>query len=783
MSSRWIIAIAVLIAGIFAPDARAEGHWITHPAARDADAARTPIALQFRRQFDLATRPDHLFVRVSADNRFVLFVNGVRVAAGPARGDLDHWRYERIDLAPHLRQGANIVTAQVWSDGDHAPIAQIFARTAFLLSSDDHPALESGDAWQVRVDRSRTSAPAKAQIAQLDPSFYYVAGTPETLAGAEMLNDWPASGASARDWRSVTPALNSSEAAPWKLVPDALPQMRYVEAPGGTVLRSEGTSARTLPLTIPAHSTVKLLIDAGRVQAAYPRLETEGGAGARITMTYSEGLYDSRKQRLSDRAQVQGGQALGLSDTFLPDGGKRTFEPFWWRTWRFVEIAVTTSDAPLRIARFDRLETGYPFETRGWFRSDDPELDRIWTIGWDTVKLDAHESFMDTAYWEQLQYAGDTRLEALISYGVSGDPRLGIQAIDAFASKRVNGLPPSRYPSREDQSIPPFALLWIGMVHDFWMNRPEVEVVKRSIPTAQEVLRWYDRYVGSDGLVGAVPGWQFIDWRPTLANGPELTNPPADPDSCIMTLFYVGAAQQLAALEAVNGADKESDAHLVAAERASDAVRKHCWSAERKLFSDAPGGQHFSQHANILAVLYDVAPRESHAAILERVTTRDGITPPTGVEGTTYYFSYYLARALEHAGMAGRYPDFVKTWRGLLKQNFTSWPENPDPSRSDSHAWSAHPTADLLRIIAGIRPASPGFASVVIAPQLGELRKLDAALADANGLIRTRYARNGKALEVEIDLPSGITGQFEWGKQVRGLMSGKNHFILSAAYD
>jgi hypothetical protein len=785
---RWIGRIVTFLTVLaLAAQAHAEGIWITHPEAQRADAAKAPVALQFRRAITSPGTSAPLFVHVSADNRFVLFVNGTRVAAGPARGDLTHWRYARIDLAPYLRRGANMLTATVWSDGELASGAQIYARTGFLLAAEDAgmaALLDSGAAWQVRVDRSRTVTPAVPQIrAAFDESFYYAAGAPETLSATGMLADWPASGASATDWQAATPAVAADAPVPWTLVPDALPQMRHAELPGGRLVRSEGVDARAFPggaVTIPAHTTARLLVDAGRVQAAYPRLMVDGGAGARITLAYSEGLYKDRKDRLADRAQVEGGLALGLADTFLPDGGKRTFQPYWWRAWRFAEIAVTTGDAPLRLERFDRFETGYPFDTKGWFRSDDPALDRIWAIGWNTVKLDAHETFMDTAYWEQLQYAGDTRLEALVSYAVSGDPRLGIQAIDAFASKRVNGLPPSRYPSREDQSIPPFALLWIGMVHDFWMNRPERDVVTRSLPTAQEVMRWYDRYVGNDGLVGTVPGWQFIDWIPTLSNGPEPTVPPTDPDSCIMTLLYVGAAQQLAAMERAGGAADMASSHTAAAVRASEAVRRRCWSAQRQLFADSPGGDTFSQHANILAVLYDVAPSDQHAAILDRIWTGSGITPRPGIGGTTYYFSYYLARAIEHAGLSDRYPALMQTWRTLLAQNFTTWPENPDPSRSDTHAWSAHPTADLLGVVAGIRSASPGFASVEVAPHLGALRRLDAALAHPDGLIRTRYDRAGDRLRVTIDLPAGLSGTFRYGGRSEALRPGRNSFTAAA---
>jgi hypothetical protein len=95
-----------------------------------ADAAQAPISLQVRREINLGAKPRNFRVRVSADNRFVLYVNQQRVGAGPARGDLKHWRYEVLDLAPFLRRGANVIAAHVWNDGKTAPLAQI-ARALF----------------------------------------------------------------------------------------------------------------------------------------------------------------------------------------------------------------------------------------------------------------------------------------------------------------------------------------------------------------------------------------------------------------------------------------------------------------------------------------------------------------------------------------------------------------------------------------------------------------------------------------------------------------------------
>jgi alpha-L-rhamnosidase len=63
--------------------------------------------------------------------------------------------------------------------------------------------------------------------------------------------------------------------------------------------------------------------------------------------------------------------------------------------------------------------------------------------------MNAHETYSDCPYWEQLQYLGDTRIQALISYVDFGDDRLARQALDAYDKSRIaDGLTQSRYPER-----------------------------------------------------------------------------------------------------------------------------------------------------------------------------------------------------------------------------------------------------------------------------------------------------------------------------------------------
>jgi hypothetical protein len=82
------------------PNVRWTAQWISHPTAPQ----REPGVFHFRKIAQFRKIPEHLVVYVSADNRFLLYVNGKRAGEGPARGDLMHWRYETFDLAPFLRE-------------------------------------------------------------------------------------------------------------------------------------------------------------------------------------------------------------------------------------------------------------------------------------------------------------------------------------------------------------------------------------------------------------------------------------------------------------------------------------------------------------------------------------------------------------------------------------------------------------------------------------------------------------------------------------------------------
>jgi alpha-L-rhamnosidase len=757
--------------------------WITHPTA----PLREPIVLHFRRILTLTSVPASYRVRVSADNRFILYVNGNRIGDGPARGDLTHWRYEIFDLATQLHAGQNLITATVWNFGIFAPIAQMSDRTAFLLESEaDGPtSISTPDGWLVEEEKGHHPLDRSTVTFKT----YMAAGPGEEIDAARYDWNWNSPSANAptsvpaaspmRD--SIFPGVNKAHSAevtgdnPWGLVPDALPHMEYTPTSAGEVVRTNLPELRGFPetpITIPPNTEFHLLLDRKTLTTAYPQLTVSNGKGAHIRLTYSEALYDKNNQK-GDRDAVGDRSALGLTDSFLPDGGAhRTFEPLWWRTWRYLGLDITTGSTPLTLDALTAQFTAYPFEERATFKSSDPDLDKIWEISWRTARLDAHETYMDTPYYEQLQYIGDTRIQALISYSVAGDDRLARQALSAFDDSRFpDGLTRSRYPSSLPQTIPTFSLLWIGMLHDYWMYRPASAPVRSSLPGTRNVLGFFARYEQPDGLLREVPWWSFIDW---VQNKQVIPTYSKSSESCMTTLEYLGALDDAADLERNLGDSGLADRYRSRATHVRSGIYDQCWSSDRGLIADNPDRKIFSQQANILSILYDVIPKENQRAALRKILAIEPGTTPDGVLSASYYFRFYLARALDHAGMADDYLQSLEPWRKLLPLHFSTWPEVPGDTRSDSHAWSAHPIYDMLTLVAGVEPASPGFASVRIAPHLGNLTALSASYPHPTGPISILYKLDGPALGATITLPGKLAGTFEYHGRTWPLAPGVN---------
>jgi hypothetical protein len=733
----------------------------------------------FRRNFVLGAKPQRFMVHVTGDNRYQLFVNGERSVWGPARGDLFHWRYETVDIARQLRVGLNTLAALVWNEGQYRALAQISNRTGFLLQGDG-PAeqlVNTGRDWVCFHDAAYEPLP----ISNEDRVEYWALGPGDRVDGTKHPWGWETPEFNDSRWSKPavlspgSPRFGNDGPNAWMLVPRPIPVMAEEPQPLDVVRERQGME-RTSDgkWTVPAQAKARLLLDNRVLTTAFPEITVSGGRGAKVILKTIEGPRGPKKYGPKPhRDNVEGALLVGPTDSWTTDGGtKRLLRPLFWRTFRYVEVRVETQGEALQIDGIRSVYTGYPFRRQATFQGGGSDLQQILEIGWRTARLCAHETYVDCPFYEQLQYVGDTRIQALVSVYNSGDHRLMRNAIEQIDSSRTAECATySRAPSALQQYIPPFSLWWIGMLHDYWWYIDDAKFVQSMLPGVRAILTFFSSHQEENGHLRRMPWWNYIDWVPREV-WPSSSGPAnGERMSAIHELQLLLGYQWATDLEAALGNKALGEQFAKAAAQLTATLRRDYWDAERGLFRDTADGQYFSQHGNSLAVLAGLTEGAEATRVMERTLSDASLAP------ASIYFTYYVRLAMRKAGLGDRYLSMLdRPWRWAMSYGFTTWPERDSPStRSDCHAWGSSPNIEFFRTVLGIDSAAPGFARVLIEPHLGSLKKASGQVPHPKGAINVEYAvSDSGVLEASISLPASVTGEFEWRGKRHPLASGGN---------
>jgi hypothetical protein len=741
----------------------------------------------YRLEVDVADRST-VTIHVSADQRYELWLDGHLVGRGPERGDQLNWFFETYELC--LEPGAHALVARVWTLEllpGLAPAAQVAVRHGFLLAAEApfgdlfSTGVATWDACTVTGYAFRTMPPHGAGhlaggTVQIDAKKY--------PWGIEH-------GKSSR----FTPAKVVERAAEWvgnnawgellghRLTPAVLPAMldrivsgirvRHADAPESSdtentlveataCLDAEVRSLQAVldaeqPLLIEANARRRFILDLGDYYCAYPELTVSGGDGARVRLQWAESLYlptasgGAGESQKGQRDSVDGKRFLGRGDELLPDGGEaRTLRTLWWCAGRYLELLVETGPQPIRIDRLVLRETRYPLELAAPLEIADDRFEGTRAILWRTLEVCSHETYMDCPYYEQLQYTGDTRVEALVTLACSGDDRLPKKAVRLYgASLLGNGLTQSRYPASQRQVIPQFSLFWVAMVYDYALWRGDRSFLRPLLPKVRVVLDTFLTQIDSSGLLRVPEGWSWCDW----VEGWPVGTPPADAEgrSAINALQLVMVLGHAVKLERWIGEPELAQRWERHRRELMARINDVFWSASRGLYADTVDHSTFSEHAQCYAVLTGLLEAERRDAIARGLRTEP-------LTRATFYFEHYLFETYRSLGMVDlmleRYGEFYK----FQELGLATALEKPDPSRSDCHAWASHPLLHVLTSILGIRPHGFGFERVHICPNLAGLREARGAVPHPKGLIRVELRQNGARVAGTIELPPDLTG-------------------------
>lgn len=742
-------------------------------------------------------------VHVTADQRYELWLDGQRIGRGPERGDRMNWFYETYDL--HLTPGEHLLVARVWSLDTHgflAPTAQVSLRHGLLLAAEGplQKTLSTGLApWQgKRLDGysfAHSPLPGAGAFAggvitvdgRKFPWNWHLGegdGWADAIPGRVAYDRWNAWGEISSNHRlrpASLPPMMEQPRRVGRVVAINKPVDANVEPiPYDAVPSTETPAWQQMldgkaPVTVPPQSIRRVLIDLDDYYCAYPRITLSGGRDAVVKVNWAESLYSfpadtpgEQPIEKGNRAQWAGKYFRGRGDTFIADGSEgRTFDTLWWQCGRWVEIVVQTADQPLTINTLEFHETRYPLQMDGRVELDDPRFNAVVPIMWRTLQMCAHETYMDCPHYEQLMYTGDTRLEALVTCLMTTDDRLPRKAITMFAqSCTSDGLTQSRYPASSEQVIPQFSLYFVAMLYDYALWRGDRKFVLEHMPRARSVLEVFIGRIDDRGLVQWPEGWNWIDWVPEWDNGDPLHNP-LEPNA-INQWQFVYVLGLAAELERYAGENELADRLERIRRRVADRIIEHYWDESRGLFADSLKKDRFSEHAQCFALLSGVLDADRQARVI------DGLLKAPDLARATIYFQHYLFEVYRLARRIDAMLDRMQLWFDLPAMGLKTCLEKPEPSRSDCHAWGAHPLYHACASILGIRPAALGAEQVVFEPSLGPLQRAHGEFFIGKGRIVADLERVDGSLRGYIDLPHRMTGEFRHEGQSLPLQPGRN---------
>jgi len=707
------------------------------------------------------------WLHIAADSRYRLYVNGTFVAAGPAKPSGRTWFADTVDITPHLHVGENIIGIDVVSytpsQLGNASVPRT-GRPGLMVRGTVGPTdLSEPSAWKCSNITGRLFHQGRNTL---------FLGIQESVDGTLSEHDWLHHDFNDTTWK--IPAKDSqkpfNDTARPALAPRPIPNLTLNPAPINGITTSSGPHiewdrlVRGEPVTVPPNTDVSVDLDAGFLMTAFLSIAIEGGEGARLEVTAAES-YEQEPidipwlRRKADRTDHANGDLYGDPDRYLISGSgtperPEQYSPFWFRTFRFLRVRITTADAPVRIRSVTFTKTHYPLDISGTFASSSNLDKTLWDVSVRTLLNCMHETFEDCPYYEQLQYAMDTRSQALFSLHLSTDDRLIKRAIEDFAaSGNPTGLTESRSPSVEPQFIPGFSLYWIRMIAehvDFIGDRAFTE---RFVGRIDAVLGYFRDRISPDGFVISAEGdgilWNFVDWTEawrTSRGVPELGPRRAN---TIATFMYISALHSAAAIADFCGRNGLAQEYTSRAAALTEIVRRGpAWDADAGFYRDSDRGTPQSVHAQMWAVLSGVVQGGAATDLLRRAVADQNLAPCSYATALDLFDALRIAHADDSIDW--------NPWEDMLAQNLTTWAEDTVSLRSDCHAWGSVPLQHFPRYILGISPAAPGFTQVAINPAPSTLDWAEGTVPTPHGLVSVAWKRTPAGKNVTVTLPSGL---------------------------
>lgn len=495
---------------------------------------------------------------------------------------------------------------------------------------------------------------------------------------------------------------------------------------------------------------ISLLLDFGRIIPGLLHVELDARPGVEIELGYGENLN------------------VTYIDTYITRDGVQSYEPLDRRCFRYLKLTFRNVSDPVIVRQVLINQLAYPVQRKGIFETEDERINRIVSVGADTLYACMHDHYEDCPWREQSLYIADLQIEAFINYYTFGDFHLARNGLRQIAAiQEEDGWLPSAgpYPGFP-RRILEFGFYWVVALDEYVMYSGDVTLARELYPAMRRVLAKYESLMDVHGLIPNQPEeywWTFIDWGKVDKRGVVTA----------VQCLYVMALDSAARIAGHVNRESDQREYQRLAAQVKYAINRYLWNDNAGAYIDclADDGpsKYTSRQTNALAVVAGVATPEKYDVLAEGV-----LHERLYKNVSTALMNYFVARALVHMDRVAESINLIKNyWGEMIARGATTFWEMFDPATpaglhpstvwSQCHGFSAGPTALFPGWIAGIRPTTPGYATFIVEPRFEAFSKVHVKVPTPNGIIQLDWTADQKAKTVELSLkhPDATTPTIE----------------------
>lgn len=666
-----------------------------------------------RAGLEYSEKQGRVFIRITADDYYKLYLNGEFVGQGPAPAYPEHSYYNEIDITPFLVEGENVLAAhlyyqglinRVWNSGD--------GRFGIACQIVRETGKEEEPLWKYQISRAYSG----------DTTGYKT----QFLENFDS-NDWDEKWNSAdyddRLWAEMVPAsfptMSASEQGyklseqpckmvsvylmePEKIVKRSLTERgiesfheadkeNFHDSHDNRDFHDSHDSHRNDSQEVPVWS-----IDMGQEITGALRIQAYGKKGSKIIIRCGEELSEDGIVRYDMRCNCR------YEETWTLREGNNLLEPYDYKGFRYAELILENG---AEIRKVEAVVRHYPMdETLCTLKSNGKYLDEIFSICKNGVKFGTQEGYLDCPTREKGQYLGDATVTARSQVWLTGTTELLRKCIDQFAQSTaicpgMMGVAPGSFM----QEIADFSLLWSQLLLTDYQFTGDKEFLRKYYPVAKKITDHFKQYEREDGmLVWVKDKWNLVDWPENLRDHYDFTlSRPVGP-GChnVINALYVGAAKTLSWIEGVLGLPKTGDF-----EKLKSSYIRAFYDEGQQLFTDSVTSRHASLHSNVYALYFGLCPEHGEEKIADFLVEKGFCC---GV-----LLSYYYLKALARIG---RWQDVYRLlvnesehgWVNMLREGattcFEAWGKDQKWNTSLCHPWASAPVPIVIEEIAGFVP-------------------------------------------------------------------------------